>query len=168
MAANSPEVQVLIDTGDKTVVKVVGFYNAATNTNTKIIQANTLQYANSAVGAPACVLSAISVQYSVGFANGYAQLQWIAGGSASNSDLLLLGGKTSSQFVTYMPNPLAANSANLAGGSGDIGLTIQGAEPLDSFSLIITLIKEGGAGGGYANVYAAYNDQDFGLARQPA
>lgn len=158
MSVNAPEVQVLMDTGDKTVVKIVGFYNAATNSNTKIIQANTLTYANSS---RTCNVSAISVQYSAGFANGYAQLQWIAGGSASNANLLILGGRTSSQFITYMPNPLTSNSANLSGNSGDIGLTIVGAQPFDSFSLIITLIKEGGAGGGYANVYLNYNDNTF-------
>lgn len=159
MAVNTPEVQVLFDSGDKTVVKVVGFYNAATNSNTQIIKANSLSWANTS---KKCELSIQSVQYSVGFANGYAQLQWIAGGSASNADILILGGKTSSQFVAYMPNPLAANAANLNGGSGgDIGLTIVGGEPQDSFSLIITLNKEGGAGGGYANVYGAYNDNTF-------
>lgn len=167
MAANLPEIQILLDTGDKTVVKVVGFFTAATNSNTKIVQANTLQYANSS-DPRGCFLSAISVQYAAGFANGYCSLQWVGAGSAANNDMLILGGKTSSQFVTYMPNPLASNTANVPGGSGDINLAIEGAEPFDSYSLIVTLIKEGGAGGGYANVYAAYNDQDFGLARQPA
>lgn len=167
MAVNVPQVQILFDTGDKTVVKVTGFYNAGANTNTRIVAANTLAYANSSWPG-GCVLSATTVQYAAGFANGYCSIQWVGGGSAPNNDMLILGGKTSSQFVGYMPNPLAANTANLQGGAGDINLLIEGAEPFDSFSLIITLIKEGGAGGGYANVYAAYNDQDFGLARQPA
>jgi hypothetical protein len=165
MAPNVPEVQILFDTGDKTVVKVVGYFTAATNSNTKIVQANTLSYANSSLP---CILSATTVQYAAGFANGYCSIQWAAGGAATNNDMLILGGKTSSQFVAYMPNPLASNTANLAGGSGDINLFIEGAEPFDSFSLILTLIKEGGAGGGYANVYAQYNDNFFGLAKQPA
>lgn len=167
MSVNLPQVQILIDTGDKTVVKVTGFYNAAANTNTKIVQANTLLYANSS-DPRGCILSATTVQYAAGFANGYCSIQWVGAGAAANADMLILGGKTSSQFVAYMPNPLAGNTANMPGGSGDINLFVEGAEPFDSFSLIITLIKEGGAGGGYANVYAQYNDNFFGLPKQPA
>lgn len=169
MAANLPEIQVLIDTGDKTVVKVVGFFTAATNSNTPLVIANTLQYANSS-DPRGCILSALSVQYAAGFANGYCTLQWTGNAAAAvaNVDMLILGGKTSSQFVAYMPNPLASNVKQLPGGSGDINLVIEGAEPFDSYSLIVTLTKEGGAGGGYANVYAAYNDNFFGLAKQPA
>lgn len=167
MAVNAPQVQILFDTGDKTVVKVTGFYNAGTNSNTKIVTANTLAYANSS-DPRGCILSATSLQYALGFSNGYCSLQWAGSGSAANNDMLIIGGRTSSQFVAYMPNPLASNTANIPGGSGDINLLVSDAEPFDSFSLILTLIKEGGASGGYANVYAAYNDQDFGLARQPA
>jgi hypothetical protein len=156
---NVPEVQILVDTGDRTVVKIVGYYTAATNSNTQIIQANTLAYANSS---KPCVLSCISIQYAAGFANGYALLQWVGTGAGGNSDLAVVGGKTSSVFEAYMPNPLAANTANLNHGlGGDLGLTIQGAIPGDGFTLILKLNKEGDAGGGYANVYTQYNDNTF-------
>ena len=166
MAANVPETQITRDDAKITVVKVCGYYTAATNSNTLIVSANSLAYGNTS---KPCVVSVTSVQYAAGFANGYCQLQWAAGGSAVNNDIMILGGKTSSQFVNYIPNPLASNTANINGGlSGDINLAIEGAEPFDSFTLIITLNKEGDAGGGYANAYAAYNDSWFGLAHQPA
>jgi hypothetical protein len=164
MAANLPEIQITQDLGDMSVVKVCGFFNAATNSNSVIISANTLAFANSVVP---CVLTIKSIQYAVGFANGYCQLQWVGN---PNTDIVILGGKTSDEFITYMPNQLIANgnTANINGGlSGDIGLSIVGAEPLDAYTLIIHVIKEGGAGGGYKSVYGFYNDNDFGLARQP-
>jgi len=164
--ANTPEVQITFDSGDTTIVKVTGYFTAAVNSNNLIVQANTLLYAN---GSRPCVLSVRNIQYAAAFANGYAQLSWVGNAAASvaNSDILILGGRTSSIFQCYIPNPLAANSANLAGGGGDIGLTIQGAEPLDSYSFVITLNKEGQAGGGYANVYNYYNDSSFGQPTSP-
>jgi hypothetical protein len=163
---NAAEVQITRDDAKITVVKVVAYYTAATNSNTTIVQANTLAWANTS--AP-CVVSIAAVQYAAGLANGYVSLQWAAGGAATNNDILIFGGKTSSQFVNYIPNPLAANTANLNHGlGGDINLYVSGAEPFDSYSLIITLNKEGDAGGGYANAYPQYNDSWFGLQHQPA
>lgn len=163
---NIPETQIIRDDAKITIAKIVGYYNAATNSNNNVIQANTLAWANNS---RPCVVSISSVQYAAGLANGYVQLQWVGGGAATNNDILILGGKTSSIFTCYIPNPLAANTSNINGGlSGDINICVNGAEPYDSFSLIITLNKEGDAGGGYANAYAAYNDSWYGLTRQPA
>jgi hypothetical protein len=155
---NVPEVQILFDTGDKLSVKVVGYYTSATNSNSMIIAANTLNYANSS---RPCVLSLVSAQYSAGFANGYIQLQWIGKGSGGNADIIFMGGKSAGQFVGYTPNPLASNTANLNGNAGDVGLSIVGAAPQDAFTLYLNFNKEGGAMGGYSNVYTNYNDPGF-------
>ena len=158
MSVNVPETQLLYDDGQNFVLKVVGYFNAATSSNNLILQANTLAWANSS---KPCVLSIKEVQYNMDLATGYVQLQWV--GNTSNVVVLSLGGRGGAEaFVTYMPNPLAANSANLNHGlGGDIGLQIVSAASLDTFSIIIKGIKEGGTSGGYANAYIAYNDSNY-------
>ena len=167
--ANLIETQVLFDTTPgPSAIKIIGYYTQATNSNTLIISANSLLHANTS---KPCVISVEEIQYAAGFANGFCQLQWVGKTASSNIDLAVLGGRTCGSLICYMPNPLIAdgNTANLNGGlSGDIGLTVNGGEPFDSFTLIIKVIKEGGAGGGYANGYAQYNDSWFGLTQQPA
>jgi hypothetical protein len=158
---NTPTIQILLDAGKKTVVKVIGAFNAAVNAvSTTIIQANTLMFANN--NQP-CVISVLDVQYLAGFANGFGQLYWV--GPSSNTEFLNFGGRASGDIDGYMwntvantgPAPTGVNFTNLKANSGDIGLTIWGAEPFDSYSLVITCQKELG----YANAELQYNDTSF-------
>lgn len=161
MAFNVPQVQVLSDSFDRTVVKVVGVYNAsAVPSNTVIVKANTLAFANAS---RPCVLSVTDITYQCGLGtNTFASIQWVANSatSQSNSDIMILSGFSGGEFGFYMPNPIAANTANLNGQAGDIGLQISSPAGNTSLSFILTLNKEM-TGGGYANAYVAYNDPGY-------
>jgi hypothetical protein len=161
--ANTPEVQIIYDDTWKAVVKVVGFFNAATNNSNTVVQANTLFGANTSPNAHLPLLSIARVVYSSGLANGYMQVQWVGKNGAANSDAVILGSRTSGDIPQYINNPLAAsNIANtaLANTTGDIQLVVTGAEPFDSYTLIMTVNKENQAGG-WANAYVGYNGSDF-------
>lgn len=154
MSVNNPEIQVLSDRDDVAIVKVIGYYNAVTNSNTTIISANALAWANNS---QPCVISALSVQSAVSISNGYAQLYWV--GKSANVAMLNIGGDSGYGTIEgYMTNQIyAANTANLASNSGDIGLSIVGAVSGDAYSLIIKVRKEAG----YANAYIGYNDSSY-------
>jgi hypothetical protein len=165
---NVPEVQIITDDSWKTVVKVLGFFNAATSSNTVVVQANTLFGANNSANAPLPILSVARVLYSQGLANGFLQLEWVGknGAAANNSDIINLGARTSGDMPMTIPNALAlSNTSNvaLANTTGDINLSIVGAEPNDAFSIFITLNKENSQGG-WANAFIQYNASDFRLA----
>lgn len=150
MAVNIPDVQILVDTGKKTVVKVTAYYNAANNSNSTIVNANTLFGANNS--APT-VLSITEVNYSLGLANGYAMLYWVNGAVANvNAVAAIMGDDAAGTLLGYMKNPLASNTANLNANSGDLGLQVQGAGNQDSLTMIITMNKEVG----YANADVGY------------
>jgi hypothetical protein len=160
MSANTPLVQILSDTGERTVVKVTAWYNAtALASNTIVVTANTLAAANS--NRP-CIISLTDVTYQCGLGtNTFASLQWVGGGSAVNTDILIFSGLSGGDFPFYISNPLAANSANLNGLAGDVNLQITNPAGNTSLSLVLTFIKEGGGSGGYANAYVGYNDPGF-------
>jgi hypothetical protein len=156
-APNLPEVQIITDDTWKTIVKVLGFFSAATSSNTVVVQANTLFGANTSAAAPLPLLSVARVLYSQGLANGYIQLQFVGKNGANNADIINLGSRTSGDMPMFIPNALASNAAST---TGDINLNIVGAEPNDAFSLFITLNKDNGHGG-WANAYIGYNASDF-------
>ena len=147
MAVNAPEVQVLIDDGAKSVIKIIGYYNAATSSNTLVVQANTLAFGNTS---KTCIVTLTGVTYSTSMANGYVQLQWI--GSSSNTGILNFGRNSSGTLSAWIPN-------NASSPTGDIALQVVNAQPNDSYDLLLLLNKE--AQLGYANAYVGYNDSTF-------
>ena len=151
MSVNLPETQVLVDRDDKVVVKVGGWFNTATTTNTTILQANTLYGANAS--AP-CPLTITAVQLVTSLANGFVQLYYV--GPSSNVGTLYLGRSLSSTIEAYCVNPFSANGTLTATVPGDIGLWVNGAASGDSYSLIIQLAKEKGTVG-WANTFSPYN-----------
>lgn len=156
MAAANIQVMMMKDTGSYSHIKVIGAFPAQNTSNNIIVQANTLFGANTS--AP-CWFAMTEIQHATSIANGYIALYWAAGGSASNTDILYLGESTSSVMSGYMFNPLAANSANLVGGlGGDLGLRVQNLANNDTFSLIITIVRN--AQQGYANAEAGYQASD--------
>jgi hypothetical protein len=160
---NIPLIQTICDDPWKAVVKVVAYYNAATNTSNTVIQANALFGANNANNAPLPILSVSRVLYSAGLANGYVEISWVGNNGGANNPLLILGSRTSGDMPQYINNPLAAsNTSNVAlsNTTGDIAVTVTGAEPFDSYSLILTVNKENSQGG-WANAFVNYNASDF-------
>jgi hypothetical protein len=153
---NVPSVQLIYDDAQRAIVKVTGYYTAATATNTAIVVANTLFGANS-TSANKPVLSVARVLYAAAFANGYCRLEWSAQAIGNNEVIYCLGGDTQGDLAQYINDPLDA--ANTPGGS-DVNLVVAFAEPNDSFSMVITLNKDNG-NGGWANAYSAYNDNTY-------
>ena len=145
MAANQPTTQILMDDGAKTVVKVTGYYNtAASNANTQIINAKTLAFANSSQN---CILTLIGVQYSVDLSTGFVQLAWE--GVSSNTEILTFGTSTTGTFSGWFPN-------NATNPTGNVTISVYGAQPNDCYNFILILNKEPHLG--YANAYLGYNN----------
>jgi len=129
---NVPEVFILDDTDKQTVVKITGFYNTATTQNTQVVTANTLKGASNTLP---CILSIGAMEYSTSIANGFIALEFIGSGSA-NSNALLAGRANDGAWNRYIPNSGAAPT------TGNLNLFQSGLGAGDSFSIIVTLIKE--------------------------
>lgn len=168
--ANTTNVQVLFDGGDTTIIKVTGFYlGGAQNSNTTIIQANTLQYANNS---QPCVVCVEDIKYMVSLPseNAYAELYYANANTSANVVIYNFGSYSGSgEYLQFIPNPLVpqtlsgggpgksiANTANLINNTaGDIGLFLyQVGTTVDAFTFVITVRKIYG----YANAWLQYND----------
>lgn len=139
MAANSPEVQTIYDSAYATVIKVNGYYNTSTTTNSTIVVSNALAHANVN---QTCLLQLTSVQYSVGV-TGYVQLAWQ--GASANTPILTFAKTGSGQISASIDN-------NAATPTGNVVLVQQGLANLDGYSLVLTFNKVAG----YANGIYAY------------
>lgn len=140
MSVNNPEVQVLYDTGRETMVKIHGYYNSATTSNTKVITANALTFANAS---QTCLVSITRIMYQTQM-TGIAQLQWQ--GSGGNTPIVSFGRSAAGTFEGYMTN-------NGSSPTGDINLWVVGAANNDSYDLFLTLNKEQG----FANAFLLYD-----------
>jgi hypothetical protein len=143
MAANAPEVQILSDEGTTTRVKIHGYYNASAtgNTNTTVVTANALSFANTS---QTCLLSVSKIEFASDMTNGVVALQWVGG--SGNTNIVSLGGGQAGMFDYYIPN-------NATSPTGDINLATYYATGNDVYTIILTLNKESG----YANAYLQYD-----------
>ena len=139
MAVNAPEVQTIYDSAFETVVKVSGYYNTNTTTNTTIVVSNALAHANTN---QTCLLQLTSVQHAVGV-TGFVQLAWQ--GASANTPILTFA-KNSSGHI----NALINNNASSP--TGNVVLVQQGLAALDGYSLVLSFNKVAG----YANGMYAY------------
>lgn len=131
MAVNTPEVVVLEDQDHFATIKIVGFYNQATNSNTVILTANTLKGANTSLP---CILSITAIEYSSSMNNGFLAIEYVSSVN-SNSKAFTCGRFNDGSFNRYIPN-----SANTP--SGDLNLLLQNLGNADAFTLMITVQKE--------------------------
>jgi hypothetical protein len=147
MAANAPEVQVIFDNGQTARVKVTAYFTGATTSNTTIVRANTLAFANTSKSSNVCSLSISQVQFASDLA-GFAQLYWA--GASANTPIYNFGTSHAGTLDAYVQN-------NATGPTGELGLWINAAANLDTLDLIITINKEAG----YANAFIEYNDNRY-------
>ena len=131
MLYNTPQTQILDDQDHQTVVKITGYYNAATNANTLVVQANSLFGANASLP---CILGLNSIEYSTSINNGFVALEWVSTAN-QNTTITSAGRFNDGAFARYIPN-----NANTP--TGDENLVTQGLAPGDSYTLIVSFLKE--------------------------
>lgn len=148
MAADVPVVQIIYDSFDQAIVKITAYYDAATASNTLVVQANSLYGAN-ASSPKQPILSASRIQF-VADISGYARLEWVNASSNANNSVIYALGSSAADLACYVPNPFLTSNAS---SPCDISLTVVGAGNNDSFTLILTLNKDN-SNGGWANGYA--------------
>jgi hypothetical protein len=144
---NAPVATVVQDSDYTVLLKIVGQNNANTlASNTKVLQSNTVRFAN---GSRLCVIEVVSVDYAVSTSNGFISLEY---GSQNNNTTILTFGKggMSGQIDGIQPNPVNANT------TGDINLYASALDANDTYSLMITLRKND-FNGAFANLAALYN-----------
>ena len=152
MSVNNPEVVVLDDNANQAQIKVIGYFNALTSSNTKI-QANSLFGANTAVGQNP-ILSITNALYSTSLqgANGRVSVDFVG---STNVKALQYGRYNDGEMQKYILN-------NAVAPSGDLSINVEQAGPNDSFTLILTVLKENGGiignaihwgAGAWANAY---------------
>ena len=131
MAVNVPEVVVIDDNDHQTVLKIVGFFNAATSSNTKI-QANTFKGANTSI--TPCLVGVVNILYSTSFSNGSIALEYVSTVN-TNTRIAQVGRCNDGELNKYVPN-----NANTP--SGDMNINIANAGANDSFTMYVTCLKE--------------------------
>ena len=143
MAFNAIEVQKLVDDYKTLTVKVTGIANSQWTANSVVVQANTLNFANSSV---LCPLVLTKLQYSTDAAptSGYVRIHWVSNTANANQTMFNFGTSDDGIFEAWMPN-------NAPNPSGDVGVALQ--LPANSiFNFIMTFIKDNGTGA-WANGY---------------
>lgn len=124
MAANTVNVQLLGDTGELVVSKAVGYFNDTVNTNSVLISANTLRFANNS--ADSCIVQIEEIQYTSSMIEGYARLFY----SGANGDGEVITLSTGSGVIRHaIPNSADAPT-------GNVEIEVYNAKNGDSFSLI--------------------------------
>jgi hypothetical protein len=132
MLLNTPIITVLDDQDHQSVIQISATY-AATNAgfNVVVIQANTLYGANTSLP---CIICVNDVQYTSSIANGSLVIEYVSSGNA-NSPICTFGRANDGEIVRYFKNQ--ANTP-----TGDINLFGQNLEANDSFTIIISVLKE--------------------------
>lgn len=138
--ANTPVVQVCLDTADRAKVKITAWYNGGLGTNITpangnvTIQANTLFGANASM--PACILDVLAIEGNVDLTqNTEVLLIQFATTANQNTDIMAVGGPGNAiEFNGYIPN-----NANTP--TGDIYITIPSGKAGDAYTLMLTLGK---------------------------
>lgn len=157
--SNSFTLQKLVDTNQKTIIKLTGFFDGASGdeSNASRISANTLNYALDANGVPLFSglsksntalpyygLSVSRIWFESNFqGTGHARLYWTA---ANSKTIIGISGQTTGSYNSEgnwstIPN----NAANTAGCTGDIGIQTFGANVANTtYNIIIELRKDNG------------------------
>jgi hypothetical protein len=132
--------RVLYDSGEKTIIQIVGYYTAAcTAANTLIVNPKSLRYANTQ---QYCSVSVDTIQYHSSV-RGFVSLEWEG---ATNSSFFVLG-------VGAGTMPLGVHNTAVTP-TGNIKATVVNVAANDSFSATLTLLK----GVGYGNASAWFGD----------
>lgn len=129
------QVSKLWDKDYEVVLKIVGSYSAnAAASNTVVLQANTLNGANSS---QTCYLDFTHAEFAMGLANGFISLEFQSKAPASqaNSTILTVGKRATGELSFIAANPLAANA------TGDINLNTTALDANDSFTLVLSFRK---------------------------
>jgi hypothetical protein len=130
MLLNVPQVQLIDDNDHQAVVKITGFFNAATSTNGVVVQANTLYGANASLP---CILAVNAWEYSTSLSNGSIALEWVS--TANQNTTIMSAGRFNDGAITrFIPN-----NANTP--TGDVNLVTANAQPGDSYSLTVSFMK---------------------------
>jgi hypothetical protein len=149
MSVNNPEVQILQDGAQTTIVKITGVYNALTNANTMIVDTSSLRFANTS---QACYVSISKIEYYLsGYSTGPGVVQLYWEDASANTPIMNFGGFGSGGvFDKYITN-------NAPAPTGNIGLQVINYNDNDTYNFVLTLNKEAG----YANAFIAYNDMTY-------
>ncbi len=132
--------RVLYDSGEKTIVQIMGYYTAAcTAANTVVVNPKSLKFANTQ---QYCSVSVDTIQYHSSM-TGFVSLEWEG---TSNSSFFVLG-------LGAGTMPLGAYNEAVAP-TGNIKAVVVNAAANDTFSATLTLLK----GVGYGNAYAWFGD----------
>jgi|SRR6185312_12444476 len=145
---NVPDVQTVVDSDQKVVVKITAFYTSATNAaNTLVIRSNTFNGANTSI--VPCYLDVEGIEFDVGTANGYISLEYV--GAAANQKIISFGRVGGAGVYTqWIPN-----NANTP--TGDINLFNSNLDANDTYSILITLRKRNDGTKAWANTWIPYN-----------
>jgi hypothetical protein len=139
MAANTINVQLLADSGEKVISKAVGYFTDTINANSVLISANTLRFANNNVGS--CIVDVEEVQYTSSMLGGYVRLYY---SGAEESEIVAISTGTGTI------NKTISNSANTP--TGNVVIDVYNAQSGDSFTIIVTGRKVSG----FANAALTY------------
>lgn len=160
MLLNTPMITIIDDNDHQAVVKISALYTSANaGYNVTAVTANALFGGNASQN---CVLSVNSVEYTSSIANGSLALEFVySGNNANNLPICTFGRANDGQINRYINNQITAH-ANVA---GDINLFASNLEANDSFTLVVSVLKEyqgqywisGGVGSGaWSNAQAHY------------
>ena len=134
------ETQTVYDNGQTALVKVVGYFTGATTSNTLIVTANTLSYANVS---QTCLLDIDKIDFTSKLNSGFAQLVFV--GSSANTAAVAISNGTGT---------LPGMQNNATSPLGDLGLFVYKAADGDSFTMYVTLRKRSG----FSSAYTPYNN----------
>jgi len=130
--ANIVNTRVLHDSGEKTVIQIIGYYTAAcTAANTIVVDPKSLKFANTQ---QYCSVSVDTIQYHSSM-TGFISLEWEG---TTNSSFFILG-------LGAGTMPIGAQNSAVAP-TGNIKAMVVNAAANDSFSATLTLLKAAGFG----------------------
>jgi hypothetical protein len=127
MEANTTEVKIVSDTGERVTLEVTGFYTDTTNTDTLALDPSTLRFA----GDSTCIVNFERIQYTASLSSGYVIPYYV--GTTSNSVIATFG-SGSGEFTK-----LGGNSATDP--TGNVNVQVYNATSGDSFTLLMTGVK---------------------------
>jgi hypothetical protein len=146
MAFNTPEVQILSDGGQTSIVKIAAIYNTSNTANVVVINPKNLAFANTSQN---CRVSISKIEYSadIGTTAGAVQLYWEG---TTNASIMSFSSSNDGMFDQYLTN-------NATAPTGNIGVGTYGVGSGDTYNFILYLNKEAG----FSNAFIAYNDITF-------
>jgi hypothetical protein len=150
---NAPVATLTWDRDYTAILKITGQYTSSAGaSNTKILSANNVKFANS--NKP-CFLDVVGIQYNMGLANGFVSLEF--NNPAGNVTIATFGKRESGDQAVYITNPGTANAnASNTNGFGDLNLFTTALDANDSFTITVALRKND-FNGAFANVGLAFD-----------